>query len=350
MPQTFLIIHITPQKEMQPNLNNSSETNKKCLSPLKLSERPQLLSGGYYSVYADMSCHGQKFRASYGIHCKQSEMKQDKKTKKWKFVGDVNTRLLIDKYNQNMMDAYTELLLSKQIIDIKYIAKCMKGKPVIEEVKTPDFIKAMIIYVQAYWFDEGTNFNEKTRLKGKRFFEHIAKWAKIYFGREIIELKEIKSVHDKEIIKFILSGGTGIKSANNHANMHVQRLKGFFDYAVGMNWINRNPFQNFKTKHEKVKIKYLTASDVQRLEDLTLTESSVYDVARDLFLFTCYTGLAYMDLKNVSKSHIKADDSGFKFLEIPRLKTDVTSIIPLSEKAKILIGKYEQREIVYSSD
>jgi integrase/recombinase XerD len=211
----------------------------------------------------------------------------------------------------------------------------MKGKPVIEE--TPDFFMAMDRYVQTTWFDAGTGFEEITKLKNKRFFNHIKQWAKGYFGREVIGLDEIKPVHDNEIIKFMISArGAG----NNHANMHVQRLKGFFQYAIGMDWITKNPFMNFKPKHEKVKIKHLTLQDIYKLETLRLNENTVYDVARDLFLFCCYTGLSYADLQNVETKHIQTDADGFKFLSMPRTKTDETAIIPLRKKALELIAKY----------
>ena len=165
----------------------------------------------------------------------------------------------------------------------------------------------------------------------------MKQWASVFFGRDGIDLTEIKSIHDKEIIKFMIAQrGAG----NNHAQMHVQRFKSFFNYAIGNDWIVKNPFMNFTPKNEKVKIKYLTIEDVENLENLDLTKGNVYDIARDLFLFCCYTGLSYADLQNVSYNHIKADKDGFKYLEISRLKTDELSIIPLSQKSLDLIEKY----------
>jgi site-specific recombinase XerD len=315
-------------------LNNSSGISKPRSRSLSITLRPQNTTKGV-SLYFSISYAGKgNERPFTGIGCKTSEVKKDKNGV-WQFVGDEKTKIILSNYEHNLWNAYHDLVLAGQVIDLKRIAQSMKGKPVIEEI--PAFFMAMDIYVQATWFDTGTHFEEITKLKNKRFFNHIKQWAIGYFGRDVIGLNEIKPAHANEIIKFMISArGAG----NNHANMHVQRLKGFFQYAIGMDWIEKNPFLNFKSKHEKVKIKHLTLQDIHNLETLQVNESTVYDVARDLFLFCCYTGLSYADLKNVETKHIKTDTDGFKYLEIGRMKTDELAIIPLRKKAVELIEKY----------
>jgi site-specific recombinase XerD len=310
------------------NVAISTKTGTKRTSSLTITLRERPKSKGV-SLYFNVTYGNQNERIYTGFDVQKGELKNGK------LKGKPEIDLVISEYKLNMERAYSELLRTGQSIDLKRIVQSMKGKPIIEE--KPLLFVAIDRYVQSKWFDNGSGFKETSKGKAERFFKNIKRWAKQYFNREGIDLTEIKSIHDNEIIKFMISQR---KSGNNHAQDHVTRFKSFFNYAIGNDWIVKNPFMNFKPKIEKVKIKYLTIEDIAKLENLELTKESVYDVARDLFLFCCHTGLSYADLKNVSLDHIKTYEDGFKYLVIPRMKNDEVATIPLRKKAIELIEKY----------
>ncbi|BAP31217.1 integrase family protein [Chryseobacterium sp. StRB126] len=62
---------------------------------------------------------------------------------------------------------------------------------------------------------------------------------------------------------------------------------------------------------------------------------------RDIFLFSCYTGLAYIDVKKLSKSNITLGIDGDKWIFTNRQKTDTSTRVPLLPLAQELILKYE---------
>lgn len=309
-------------------LEISSEAGNKKTSSLTVTFRTRENSKGL-SINVRLGYNGETFDKFTGIRCQKGEFKNGK------VKANPEANLLLSTYQNNLEQAFYQLQIKGQIIDLQRIANSMFGKPVIEE--TPHLFKALDKYVQTKWLDAGTDFSDITKLKNQRYFNHLKQWAKSFFGREIIDLSEVKSIHDNEIIKFMIAQrGSG----HNHSTMHVQRFKGFFDYAIGNDWIGKNPFMNFKPKHEKVKIRYLTKEQLTTFESLPLSKDSTYELVRDLFTFSCYTGLSYMDLKNVAYDHVKTDSEGTKYLEISRLKTDVTAIVPLLKKPLELIEKY----------
>ena len=258
------------------NLVNSDTGKNKKTSSLSITLRIRENSKDV-SLNFRLGYNGKTFDKFTGIKCQKSEFKNGI------VKGKPEINSLLKGYENNFHKAFIALLEKGQSIDLERISQSMYGKSVIEE--TPTLFVAMDRYVQTTYFDEGTGFEEITKLKGKRFFNHLKQWASGFFGRDGVDLTEIKSIHDKEIIKFMIAQrGAG----NNHAQMHVQRFKSFFNYAIGNDWIVKNPFMNFTPKNEKVKIKFLTVQDVEKLENLDLTKASVYDVARDLFLFCCY--------------------------------------------------------------
>lgn len=281
------------------------------------------------SIVARLSYDGNTFDKYTGIKCHKGEFKNGK------VKGNPELNSLLSSYDTNLHNAYVTLKRKGQSIDLQRVADCIFGEPVIKE--TPRLFEGIDLYIQAFYFDEGNDFSPITKAKNERYGKFIKQWAKGFFEREKIDLSEIKPAHDLEIIKFMKSQR---EAGHNYATQMVQWTKRFFDYAIANEWVLRNPFLNFKPKHEKVKIKYLTEKDLEKLEGLKLRTGSTYERVRDFFLFSCYTGLSYIDLVNVSFSNIKTDENGIKYLEVPRLKTDVVSIVPLFEKPLDLIEKY----------
>jgi site-specific recombinase XerD len=201
----------------------------------------------------------------------------------------------------------------------------------------------MDIYVQSKYFDEGTQMVEITKLKAWRYFNHLKQWTKQAFGREDVELTDIKSVDANEIVKFMISVR---KSGHNHATMHVQRFKSFYDFAIDNDWIVKNPFMNYKRKVENKEIIALDKKQLTALENLDLDLNSTSDLVRDLFVFSCYTGLAYGDLHQVSFEHIKLNEKGQKYILKQRMKNDKPAIIPLLDTKPIeIIEKYRRDEL-----
>ncbi|EIA08663.1 phage integrase family protein [Flavobacterium frigoris PS1] len=66
-------------------------------------------------------------------------------------------------------------------------------------------------------------------------------------------------------------------------------------------WIDRNPFANYKAKVKEVERVYLSEGETEKLS-----------LVRNIFLFSCFTGLAYIDVKNLTKSHISQGIDGEK--------------------------------------
>jgi site-specific recombinase XerD len=65
------------------------------------------------------------------------------------------------------------------------------------------------------------------------------------------------------------------------------------------------------------------------------------ELVRDIFVFSCYTGLAYIDVKNLRQKHIRTSFDGNLWVMTKRQKTDVQSNIPLLDVAKQILEKYK---------
>jgi site-specific recombinase XerD len=104
--------------------------------------------------------------------------------------------------------------------------------------------------------------------------------------------------------------------------------------------IKHDPFKEIKFRQKPVFKECLTKEEIDLLSNLAL-QSKDLDRVRDLFLFACYTGLAYSDIKQLSRHHIqKSGQEDIFFIRKPRQKTGQESIIPLLPVAIKILAKY----------
>jgi site-specific recombinase XerD len=103
----------------------------------------------------------------------------------------------------------------------------------------------------------------------------------------------------------------------------------------------------------KVKIvdrTYLNEKELQSLADLDISVERIARI-RDFFLFSCYTGLAYIDLKNLKRQEIEAGDSETGlWIRTKRQKTGIRTNVPLLELPCLIINKYNKLDSLRPTD
>jgi site-specific recombinase XerD len=128
--------------------------------------------------------------------------------------------------------------------------------------------------------------------------------------------------------------------ANNTAVKYIKNFNKIIKICLANDWIDKNPFANYKSKVKEVERVYLTEDEVQAIiEKVFKTER--LSLVRDIFLFSCFTGLAYIDVKNLTKSHISFGIDGEKWIFTHRQKTESASKIPILPVTQMIIDKYE---------
>jgi site-specific recombinase XerD len=129
------------------------------------------------------------------------------------------------------------------------------------------------------------------------------------------------------------------KIENNTSVKYLGVFRTLLTPALEDGIIRINPFQGIKFKSKKVHKGYLTNEDLSKIIEADLKSVHLNRV-RDQFLFSCYTGLAYIDLKQFQRSNIRKENNGNYYIEKPRQKTGQLSIIPLIKPAQAILSKY----------
>lgn len=130
------------------------------------------------------------------------------------------------------------------------------------------------------------------------------------------------------------------KIGNNTAMKHIKRLRRMVTLAYRMEWIDRDPFVNFKMKIEKKEREFLTNEELQKIENMTSSIERLIAV-RDLFIFSCYTGISYSDIVQLNTNNIVVGIDGDPWIMANRVKTGTPFKIPLLPVASTLIDKYK---------
>ncbi len=126
----------------------------------------------------------------------------------------------------------------------------------------------------------------------------------------------------------------------NSSTKHLKLLKKIINLAVANSYISFNPFATYKVEREAVEIDFLDEEELRRIINFD-TPLPRLEKARDMFLFGCFTGLSYIDVKTLTTAHFEKDQNGRIWIKKRRIKTGVLSRIPLLPMAKMILEKYK---------
>jgi integrase len=136
---------------------------------------------------------------------------------------------------------------------------------------------------------------------------------------------------------------------HNSALKYINNFKKIIRLAVAHEWISRDPFYNYKVQFKTVEREFLTKAELESITNLELLMPRL-DIVRDMFVFCCFTGLAYIDVKKLTPNNIVPHIDGSQWIQSARQKTRSKLGIPLLPTAMEILEKYEQHPRVQNGE
>ena len=131
-----------------------------------------------------------------------------------------------------------------------------------------------------------------------------------------------------------------VRRCNHNSTMkYLANFKKIVILCLKNGWLSKDPFVGFKLSKKEVVREFLTKEEMQLILSKQFVSERIGQV-RDIFLFSCYTGLAYADVKKLKRSEIITGVDGEKWVFTSRQKTNTASRIPLLSQALQIIEKY----------
>lgn len=192
----------------------------------------------------------------------------------------------------------------------------------------------------------GKDFAAGTAERYRTSKKHISDFIKKKYNRNDIHVQDVDY---KFITGFEYYLKTTRNCAHNSAIKYITNFKKIIRIAHANDWIDKDPFLHWKGKLKIVDREFLTEDEIQKIIQLEFKMERL-DQVRDIFIFCCFTGLAYADVKKLNRCDISIGADGEEWVKTKRSKTDTRSNIPILPIAKTIIEKYKDNEILKEKD
>jgi len=183
----------------------------------------------------------------------------------------------------------------------------------------------------------GKDYSPTTLKRYKTSLEHTRKFIEWKYSKADIEVSKLN-------YEFISSYSLWLKSVRNCNQNSAMKYLGNFKKIVHVclknGWLSKDPFLGFKLSKHEVERPFLTEQELQLIMSRNY-EASRLNYVKDIFIFSCYTGLAYADVQKLKRSEIAIGVDGGKWIFTKRQKTDTASRIPILPVAEALMDKYK---------
>ena len=131
--------------------------------------------------------------------------------------------------------------------------------------------------------------------------------------------------------------------SNNGVMKHLERFKKMINLAIKLEWMHKNPFSQFQLKYDKYDRAYLNERELGLLESTEFTSERLQKI-KDCFVFSCYTGLSYIDVKELTENNIVKGVDNNNWIYTKREKTDEQVKVPILPKAWAILEKYKAKK------
>jgi len=245
----------------------------------------------------------------------------------------------LDQVKSQLTACKEELVKERKLITTEAIKNRYLGRD--ERGKT---LKGLIEYHNREMKDELAWGTQKNYYTTQRYvYEFLQKKLKT----SNLYLDELNYKFIKDFVKFILQrhpDGHQKPCTQNGAMKHAERLRKIVNMAIKEEWLTKDPFVKFKLKFEKVERGFLTQEELRRIEEKELRIERL-DQTRDIFTFSCYTGLPYVEVYELTQDHIVTGLDGKLWIHGQRKKSKEFYKVPLLPKAKAIVDKYQDHPL-----
>ncbi|MDD3878358.1 MAG: site-specific integrase, partial [Bacteroidales bacterium] len=166
--------------------------------------------------------------------------------------------------------------------------------------------------------------------------KHLQNFIRGKYKKEDIKLTEVNQQFIQDLECYLK---TERKCNHNSAIKYLKNFKKIMRLAIAQDLITVDPFRNLKYRFEEVDMAYLNEDELNTIKNKKFMLERI-NVVRDVYIFCCYTGLAFSDVMSLCPDDLKSDDEGSMWIKKKRKKTKSWCHIPLLPAAYEILKKY----------
>ena len=287
---------------------------------------------GQLPIYFRLTVNGERFEFSTKKFIEKSKWSAEQSKMKGNSEEARTINNYLDLMKSKVFDIQMELLHKNEELSIENFKSRLTGTHERERMIIPiyqshnDKIKDLIGNGYAY----GTLERFKISLK------HLQEFILWKYNVSDLSIHKIDYAFVTEFEFYLRS----VKKCNNNtAVKYVRNFRKIIKICLDNDWLDKDPTTRYEGKMKEVERDFLTEEELLKIYNKKISSERL-QLVRDIFIFSCYTGLAYIDVKGLRKDHIGIGIDGEKWIFKNRQKTETKSKIPILPIAEEIIEKY----------
>ncbi len=277
-----------------------------------------------YTVFFRMTHQGKSVSISLKTDVRMCDWDDKKWNLKMQHPSYQKLNMIMDQLRRNALNLHQDMLLKGRTIDVAHIKDRLTRSNSASTNSDPTFLEVFDKVINKKALLKGIGNSRATIQKYKRCRAHLVNYLKEYHKKSDIRFDQL---HLEFLEDFEIYMKTKGFCEHNTTMKYIQTLKTIFRVAKARNITTSDPFIGFKISLRIVDRAYLSEDEIKRLIATPLP-TAYMEVTRNMFVFACFTGLSYIDLKNLKMQNIVCENGSY-WIRTKRQKTDINSNIPL---------------------
>lgn len=229
---------------------------------------------------------------------------------------------------------------STEPLSVRYIIDTLNGK-ITTKTQSKSVMEVFKLHNGMVYNLIGVDYAQATYTRYETTKKHITEYVHKKYGVADLLLTDL----DYDFIRgYEIYMKTTRKCSHNTTMKYIKMFKVITNYAVKNDWLDKDPFKLFECKIEKIERDHLTEEEIHAIRDKEFSSERL-DNVRNIFVFSIFTGLAYIDVASLTKANLVTGVDGKPWLSMARTKTKVMSSIPLLPPAIKILEKYKEHPI-----
>jgi site-specific recombinase XerD len=295
--------------------------------------KPKNYTSGEMPIYLRVTVDGQRTELAASRKCdpdkwdaltgRATGSKADSRTLN-AYLDDIQFKI----YELQRRMSEADELITAETVKNRFVGKAEKARTLVAVFEDHNAKMNSLV---------GQEFEKSTLQRYETCLMHTKDFMQLHYNISDIPVTKINFAFLTDFEYYLRSVR---KCGNNSAIKYIKNLGKIVRICLGNGWLTVNPYLNYKPKQKTVYREVLTKEELERLSKKKFTVERLRTV-RDMFVFCCYTGLAYVDVHKLKRSELVKGIDGNLWIYTSRQKTDTVSRIPVLPVALSIIRTYE---------
>lgn len=306
--------------------------NRSTFSILFYLNKSKMKKSGKCPIVSRISVDGESTTFSTGLEIlpEHWDAKLELATGKPKEIDNINRQ--IESYRNDINNHYKDMVNNNGYVTAEYIKNALRGIGTHRNTLLQEFAE----YLEECRQSVGINRVYSTYRMYLVAYNHLKDFIQLKHSVEDMAFGQIDYAF-VEAYDYYLKIDRGMTPRTVEGN--VLPFRRVVRRAINKGMVRQDPFFNYVPTRVRPKRRWLSNEEIERIMATPITHRST-NFVRDMFILSCWTGLAYVDVRNLRESNIKEMEDGSKWIIINRQKTGTPSYIPLLDIPMHIIDKY----------